>query len=277
MVKDEYYVLSNGVKIPKIAFGTWQIVDTECYPAVLDAIKVGYRHIDTAYVYQNEKACGKAIKDSGIKREDVFITTKLPADVKTYDECEEYFYRSLENLGVDYIDLYLIHAPWPWQNQGADYTDGNIEVWKKMIELYNKGLVRAIGVSNFHQKDIEALIKATNFVPMANQIRYFIGNTQDPITRYCKNNQILVEAYSPLATGELLGSSLLDNLTEKYKVTKAQICLRYCIQKGVLPLAKSTHIERMENNMDIDFIIDDVDMVYLDSLYHIASTRKYRD
>ena len=145
-----------------------------------------------------------------------------------------------------------------------------------MIELYNKGLVRAIGVSNFHQKDIEALIKATNFVPMANQIRYFIGNTQDPITRYCKNNQILVEAYSPLATGELLGSSLLDNLTEKYKVTKAQICLRYCIQKGVLPLAKSTHIERMENNMDIDFIIDDVDMVYLDSLYHIASTRPFR-
>lgn len=277
MVRDEFFVLSNGVKIPKIALGTWQIVDTDCYGAVKDALDLGYRHIDTAYTYQNEKACGRAIKDSGIKREEIFVTTKLPADVKTYDECEEYFYRSLENLGLDYIDLFLIHAPWPWQNQGADYTDGNIEVWKKMIELYEKGVVRAIGVSNFNQKDIEALVKATNFMPMVNQIRYFIGNTQDPISRFCKNNQILVEAYSPLATGELLGLNILDGYAEKYNVSKAQICLRYCIQKGVLPLAKSIHKDRMANNLDIDFTISDEDMLYFDSLYHIASTRKFRD
>ena len=145
-----------------------------------------------------------------------------------------------------------------------------------MIKLYNQGLVRAIGVSNFHENEIDSLIKATNFVPMVNQIRYFIGNTQAPLTRYCQNNKILVEAYSPLATGELVDMDILDNLAKKYNTTRAKLCIRYCIEKNTLPLPKSVHEERIIDNLDIDFKIDGEDMDYLDSLYHIASTRKYR-
>ena len=276
MIKDEFYVLSNGVKIPKIGLGTWQSSKDDTYTACMAAIKAGYKHIDTAYVYENEDAVGKALKDSKVKREDVFITTKLPANIKTYDGAIESFYESLKNLGLDYIDLYLIHAPWPWDNQGADYNAENIEVWKAMIKLYNQGLVRAIGVSNFHENEIDSLIKATNFVPMVNQIRFFIGNTQAPLTRYCQNNKILVEAYSPLATGELVDMDILDNLANKYNTTRAKLCIRYCIEKNTLPLPKSVHEERIIDNLDIDFTIDGADMDYLDSLYHIASTRKYR-
>ena len=276
MIRDEFYVLSNGVKIPKIGLGTWQSSSEDAYKASLYALKVGYRHIDTAYVYENEKAIGKAIVDSGINRKDIFITTKLPADIKTYDGAIESFYESLNNLNLEYIDLYLIHAPWPWDNQGADYTEGNIEVWKAMIDLYNKGLIKAIGVSNFHENEIEYLIKATNFKPMVNQIRFFIGNTQANLTRYCQNNKILVEAYSPLATGELIDLDVLENMAKKYNTTKAKLCIRYCIEKNTLPLPKSIHEERISDNLDIDFKIEATDLDYLDSLMHIASTRKYR-
>ena len=276
MIKDEYYVLSNGVKIPKIGLGTWQSSKEDTYNACMAAIKAGYKHIDTAYVYENEDSVGRALKDSKVKREDIFITTKLPANIKTYDGAIESFNESLKNLGLDYVDLYLIHAPWPWDNQGADYTNENIEVWKAMIKLYNQGLIKAIGVSNFHEDEIESLIKATNFVPMVNQIRFFIGNTQAPLTRYCQNNKILVEAYSPLATGELTDMDILDNLAKKYNTSRAKLCIRYCIEKNTLPLPKSVHEERIIDNLDVDFKIDAEDMDYLDSLYHIASTRKYR-
>ncbi|MDE5566120.1 MAG: aldo/keto reductase, partial [Anaeroplasmataceae bacterium] len=180
MIKDEYYILNNGIKIPKIGFGTWQTKDgDEAYEATLCALKSGYRHIDTAYIYGNEQSIGKAIKDSLIPRKELFITTKLPAEIKTYEEAFSYFEKSLKNLDLDYIDLYLIHAPWPWKEVGKDCTAGNIEVWKAMIELYEAKKIRAIGVSNFHAKDIKALIEATDFVPTVNQIRYFIGNTQE--------------------------------------------------------------------------------------------------
>ena len=276
MIKDEFYVLSNGVRIPKIGLGTWQSSKEDAYNACMYALKAGYKHIDTAYVYENEDAVGRAIKDSKVKREDIFVTTKLPANIKTYDEAISSFYESLKNLGLDYIDLYLIHAPWPWSNVGEDYTSGNIEVWKAMIKLYNEGLIKAIGVSNFHEKDIEALIQATNFKPMVNQIRYFIGNTQDNISRYCQNNKILIEAYSPLATGELVDMDILDVYAKKYNTTRAKLCIRYCIEKNTLPLPKSVHEQRIIDNLDVDFKISNDDMEYLDSLYHIASTRPFR-
>ena len=276
MIKDEFYVLSNGVKIPKIGLGTWQSSKEDAYNACMYALKAGYKHIDTACVYENEDAVGKAIKDSKVKREDIFVTTKLPANIKTYDEAISSFYESLKNLDLDYIDLYLIHAPWPWSNVGEDYTEGNIEVWKAMIKLYNEGLIKAIGVSNFHENEIESLIKATNFKPMVNQIRYFIGNTQENLTRYCQNNKILIEAYSPLATGELVDMDILDVYAKKYNTTRAKLCIRYCIEKNTLPLPKSVHEERIIDNLDVDFQISNEDMEYLDSLYHIASTRPFR-
>lgn len=278
MFKNEVYRLSNGVEIPKIGFGTWQIPDgKEAYEATLWALKCGYRHIDTAYVYGNETSVAAAIRDSKIARKELFITTKLPAEVKTYQETLTYFEKSLKNLGLDYVDLYLIHAPWPWQEVGKDCTEGNIEAWKAIIELYQAGKIRAIGVSNFHVKDIQAITAATGVLPMVNQIRYFIGNTQPQITEYCQKNQILIEAYSPLATGELLSNPVVAAMAEKYHTTIAKICLRYCIEKGTLPLPKSVHSERIKDNLDIDFKLDKQDVQYLDSLHHIVSTRPLRD
>lgn len=278
MITDEFYTLSDGIKIPKIGFGTWQTPDGEvAYNSVRAALDCGYRHIDTAYAYHNEESIGKALKDSLIPREKLFIATKLPAEIKSYEGAEEYFYRSLKALNCEYIDLYLIHAPWPWNDVGKDCTAGNIEAWKALIELKREGKIKSIGVSNFHRKDVQALIAATSVIPSVNQIRYFIGNTQEPIYTFCKEQKILIEAYSPIATGELTENTLLRQLAEKYGKSIPKICLRYCLQKGTLPLPKSTHEERIKDNIDLDFTLSDEDMAFLDSLKHIASTRKMRD
>ena len=277
MIKNEFFTLNNGVKIPSIGFGTWQVAEgEEGYNSCLWALKAGYRHIDTAFAYDNEPSVARAIADSGISREDIFITTKLPADIKTYEGTKEHFEKSLKNLDTDYIDLYLIHAPWPWSDVGNDYTDGNIAAWRAMIDLYNDGRVRAIGVSNFHVKDIKAIVEATGFVPAVNQIRYFIGNTQNEITEYCQANGILVEAYSPLATGALVEHSDLTKLAEKYGVSIPQLCIRFCVENGTLPLPKSVNEARIKANLDVDFEISKEDMAYLNSLYHIGPTRPYR-
>ena len=277
MIKNEFFTLNNGVKIPSIGFGTWQVAEgEEGYNSCLWALKSGYRHIDTAFVYGNEPSVARAIADSGISRKDIFITTKLPADIKTYDGAKEYFEKSLKNLDTDYIDLYLIHAPWPWSDVGSDHTEGNIAAWSAMIDLYNDGRVRAIGVSNFHVKDIKAIVDATGFVPAVNQIRYFIGNTQNEIAEYCQANNILVEAYSPLATGALVEHSDLTKLAEKYGVSIPQLCIRFCVENGTLPLPKSVNEARIKANLEIDFEISKEDMEYLNSLYHIGPTRPYR-
>lgn len=277
MIKDEFYLLSNGVKIPKIAFGTWQIAKgDEAYNSVLSAIKLGYRHIDTALAYENEESVGKAIKDSKIAREDIFITTKLPAQIKGYKEAKEAFYKSLNNLDCGYIDLYLIHAPWPWNNIGADCEKENIESWKAMIELYNEGLIKAIGVSNFRPEHIKPLIDATKFAPHANQIRFFIGNTQKEVYDYCKDNNILIEAYSPLATGKVLSNEAIIEMANKYNVTPAKIAIRYCLQKNTLPLPKSTHEERIKANLDIDFELSEEDIKILDNIHNPDLDRPFR-
>ena len=277
MIKDECYVLSNGVKIPKIAFGTWQVKPgDEAYNSVSMALKLGYKHIDTALAYENEESVGKAIKDSKIKREELFITTKLPSHIKTYEGAKEAFMTSLKYLDCGYIDLYLIHAPWPWSNVGEDCTKGNIEAWKAMIDLYNEGLIRAIGVSNFRPEHIKPLVEATGFVPHADQIRFFIGNTQDEVYNYCKENNILVEAYSPLATGNILSSPEIIKIAEKYNVTPAKIAIRYCLEKGTLPLPKSTHEERIKANLEIDFKLKEEDIKTLDKVHNPELDRKFR-
>lgn len=277
MIKQECYTLYNGVQIPKVGFGTWQTPNEQAYEAVIHALNAGYRHIDTAVVYENETGVGKAIKDSGIPREELFITTKIPADIKTYEGAVASIEKSLVDLGLDYIDLHLIHAPWPWHAIGMDCKDGNVEVWKALIEYYNAGKIRSIGVSNFHVADIEYLIEKTNFKPMVNQIRFFIGNTQEPITQYCQANNILIEAYSPMATGELISNEIVQKIADKYNTTNSKICLRYCIERNTLPLPKSVTKSRIYDNIDLDFEISKEDMKYLDDLYHIASTRKMRD
>ena len=277
MIKETFFELYNGVKIPAVGFGTWQVKDgSEAYCSTLMALEAGYRHIDTAHAYGNEESVGKAIKDSGIKRGDVFVTTKLPSHIKTYDGAKEHFAESLASLGLEYLDLYLIHAPWPWSNIGEECTEGNIEAWRAMVELYNEGKVRAIGVSNFAVKDITPLIDATGVKPMVNQIRYFIGNRQDAITDYCQANGILVEAYSPLATGEIVANEKLVPIAAKYGVTIPQLCIRYCLEKNTLPLPKSVHKERIEANIDLDFHIEKEDIEYLDSIGRIGAVKALR-
>lgn len=266
-VLNEYFTMYNGVKIPKIGFGTWQIPDDVASVAVKIAIEQGYTHIDTALAYQNEQGVGKAIKVSGLKREEIFITSKLPAEVKGYEKALSAFETTLKNLGTDYLDLYLIHAPWPWYDMGKDCTAENIQSWKAFEKLYKEGKIRAIGVSNFSPADISAIIENCEIVPMANQIAFYAGRTQHELVEYCTQNGILVEAYSPLATGRALQDPLLNDMAQKYSITVAQLLLRFALQRGTLPLPKSINRERIIENTKVDhFNIEQSDIDILNSL-----------
>lgn len=267
MKSNDFFTLANGVKIPAIGFGTWQIPSGDAaYNSVAAALKSGYRHIDTALAYGNEASVGQAIRDSGIDRNGIFVTSKLPAEVKSYERVVRYAEKTVKNIGLDFIDLYLIHAPWPWNEIGADYTKENIQVWKAMEEFYESGKTRAIGISNFNVKDINALLETCRIRPMVNQIKLHIGHRQEEITEHCRKNDILVEGYSPLATGRILENPSISAIAEKYGRSVAQVSVRYVLQKGALPLPKSTHPEYIKQNFDIDFEIGQEDMNYLDSL-----------
>jgi diketogulonate reductase-like aldo/keto reductase len=268
-VLKEMYTLSNGVEIPKLGFGTWQIPNEEAYEATLAAFRVGYRHIDTAQAYRNEKAIGEALKASGLKRDEYFITSKLPAQIKGYQEAHDAFKRTMQDLQLDVLDLYLIHAPWPWDQIGKDCTQGNIDSWKAMVELYQAGKIRSIGVSNFSPKDMQAVIDATGFVPHVNQIRYYIGDVQDETVGFCKEHKILVEAYSPLATGRILEHPELISISRELNVSVAQVCIRYCLEKGTLPLPKTTKETRMVENSAVDFKLSDEHLSRLDALKNL--------
>jgi diketogulonate reductase-like aldo/keto reductase len=267
MGQNTYLKLSNNVNIPVKGFGTWQIPNGKpAYDAVSLALKCGYRHIDTAHAYGNEESVGQAIRESGIDRGNVFVTSKLPAWIKTYSETHESYNKTLSNLGLDYLDLYLIHSPHPWDKRWEDFSRLNIEVWKAMQEIYKSGRCRAIGVSNFKVADLVPILENCEIKPMVNQIEYFIGNTHQKIVAFCQSEQILVEGYSPLATGAILKNPQIISLAQKYQVSTARICLRYVIQKGVVPITKSTNPSRILENFDCNFEISPEDMLYLDGL-----------
>jgi diketogulonate reductase-like aldo/keto reductase len=261
------FVLSNGVPVPRLGFGTWQIPEGEAaYDATAEALRLGYRHLDTARAYGNEASVGRAVRDSGIPREEVFVTTKLPAEVKSHALAVEAFEASAKALDLGWVDLYLIHAPWPWTEIGKDCTAGNVEVWKHMEDLYASGACRSIGVSNFNPKDLEALRSATDVTPHANQIAWFVGNPQRSTTAYCHDAGILVEGYSPLATGRILRNPEVQAVASKYGKTVAQLCIRYLLEHDVLPLPKSTTPSRIAENADVDWVIEAEDVAYLDRL-----------
>lgn len=264
------YQLSNGVIIPSVGFGTWQIPNgKEAYESTLFALKAGYRHIDTAAAYGNEESVGQAIKDSGLKREEIFITSKLKAELKGYQVAIDEFAKTIKKLGVDYLDLYLIHAPKPWSvhSDGTEYTEGNIASWKAFIELYEKGKIRSIGVSNFRPPHIQPLIDATGFVPHVDQIFLCPGATQKETVEYAKAKNILIEAYSPLATGRLFKVEIMQQFAEKYEKSLAQVAIRWSLQRGFLPLPKSVTPSRIENNFDVwDFNISDEDLDSIDNI-----------
>jgi len=266
-VLNDVYVLSNGVKIPKIGFGTWQVPSGEvAYDSVMTALKNGYRHIDTAEAYQNEASVGKAVRESGIPREEIFVTSKLHSHIKTYEGAKEAFEKTLKELQFEYLDLFLIHAPWPWNEMGKDCDKGNVEAFKAMIEFYNEGKIKAIGVSNFSPKDMDNIINNLDFVPHVNQIAFFVGHNQEETHAYCKEKNILIEAYSPLAIGHALKNPTVIEMAKLYKRTPAQLLIRYCIEKGTLPLPKSTHESRIIENTQVDFEIKKADIAVLDAI-----------
>lgn len=264
------FILRNGVKIPAIGFGTWQIPAGEvAYQATLTALKAGYRHIDTAAAYGNEASIGQAIRDSGIPREEIFITSKLKAELKGYQTALDEFQKTIDRLGVEVLDLYLIHAPKPWHihTDGLEYTDQNIETWKAFVELYKQGKVRAIGVSNFGVKHLRPIIQATDFPPHADQIYLCPGTPQEETAAYAKPYGILIEAYSPFATGRLFKVDTFQELAKRYGVTPAQLAVRWSLQKGHLPLPKSVTPERIANNLDVfGFEIAAADMAIIDKI-----------
>ena len=258
------FTLSNGVGIPKVGFGTWQIPNGQTtYNAVTNALNEGYRHIDTALAYGNEESVGKAIRDSKVDRKDIFVTSKLPAHTKTYEGALKDFQTTMDNLNIDYLDLYIIHAPWPWNQIGKNCDEGNQDVWRAMEEIYASKKVRAIGVSNFAVHDLENIQKVAKVQPMVDQIQYYLGFTEPKITEFAQKNNILVEAYSPLATGGLIHNEQINQIAEKYSVSVPQLALRFVIQNGVLPLPKAIHVAHIKDNAQLDFEISAEDMAAL--------------
>lgn len=261
------YTLANGVQIPAVGLGTWQTPDDETgYQAVLSALKLGYRHIDTAQGYRNEDIVGRAVRDSGISREEVFITSKLDNPNHGYDNTIRSFEETLQKLGTDYVDLFLIHWPNPLQYRST-WQLTNSETWNAFEELYHAGKIRAIGISNFRQHHIDELLKTAEIMPMVNQIRLCPGDTQDELVKYCRERNILLEAYSPLGTGQIFKVSEMQVLAEKYHKSIAQVCIRWSLQNGFLPLPKSVTAERISENIDVfGFELSDEDVGLIASL-----------
>jgi len=271
----ETYGLSNGDRMPKIGFGTWLLDEgDECYNAVAEALRVGYRHIDTARAYRNEASVGRAVRDSGVPREDIYVTSKLPAEAKAYDEALEEFETTMSEIGLDYLDLYLIHAPWPWDERGADYRKENRQIWKAMEEFLASGRTKAIGVSNFGPDDLDSLFPACNTKPMVNQIRWFIGLDPSDTVRKCAEHDIIVQAYSPFAHGLIVNHPEIGDIAARYGVSAPQLCIRYLLQKGAVVLPKATSTPHIKQNAELDFEISAADMDVLDAM---RDTEKHED
>ena len=260
------FVLRNGKEIPCVGYGTWQTPDGEtAEKAVLAAIRSGYRHIDCAAAYGNEKSVGKAIHASGVDREKLFITGKLPNPERGYETTLKAFAQTLSDLGLEYLDLYLIH--WPAAaHQFENWEQINLDTWKAMTELYHAGKIRAIGVSNFKPHHLSALM-GTEVQPMVNQIEFHPGFMQRETVDYCRDNGILVEAWSPLGSGRVLSDTRLKEIADRYGKSVAQLCVRFALQNGVLPLPKSVTPSRIEENSKVfDFEISAADMAAIEAM-----------
>jgi diketogulonate reductase-like aldo/keto reductase len=257
----EYIELNNGVKIPSIGFGTWQITDEkEVRHSIKTAIKKGYRHIDTAAIYKNEKSVGKGIKECGVARKDLFITSKVWNTERGYENTIAAFKKSLKDLQLQYLDLYLIH--WPaTAHQHDNWQELNNATWSALENLYSEGKIKAIGVSNFLQYHLEPLLERATIMPAVNQIEYHPGFKQQDCVNYCQENNIQIEGWSPLGRSKVLDNKLLKEIARKYNKSVAQLSLRWAIQNKIIPLPKSATPNRIEENFDVfDFTISVEDM-----------------
>ena len=279
MITNEMIKLENGVKVPKLALGVWMIPAKETEAAVKSAIAMGYRHIDTAQAYGNEAGVGAGVRNCGVPREELFVTSKIAAENKSYESAMESIDESLRAMGLDYIDMMIIHSPQPWVevNQSENrYFEENIQVWKALEDAYKAGKVKAIGLSNFLKVDIENILATCKVKPMVNQVLSHITNTPFELIDYCKSVGIEMEAYSPVAHGLVLQNEKIAKIAKKYGVSIPQLCIRYDWQLGMIVLPKTANTDHQKENMAIDFVISDEDMKTLKNMERIESYGEFR-
>lgn len=262
-ILNETYTLANGVEIPRLGLGTWLMDDAEAAAAVREAIALGYRHVDTAQAYGNEAGVGEGLRAAGIPREEVFVTTKVAAEHKDRASAAASIDESLQKLGLDYADLMIIHSPQPWMevNQSDDrWLAGNRAAWEALEDAYEAGKVRAIGVSNFLVPDIENILGGCRVRPLVNQVLCHAGNTPSELIEWCQGQDILMEAYSPVAHGAVLENGMLGAMAARYGVSVPQLCIRYCLHLGLVALPKTANPEHMAANAAVEFEISEADM-----------------
>lgn len=267
--------LSNGVEIPVLALGTWCLDDDKTADAVREAVELGYRHIDTAQAYGNERGVGEGVRTSGVPREEIFVTSKVAAEYKSYSEAAVSIDKTLSVMGLDYLDMMIIHSPQPWTevNQSSNrYVEGNREAWRALEDAYKMGKLRAIGVSNFLEEDIENLWAAAEIKPMVNQVLCHISNTPLNLIDFCRRKGMVMEAYSPVAHGEALKNKAIADIALKYGVSIPQLCIRYDIELGMVVLPKTSDPGHMKTNASVDFSITDEDM---ETLKHMERIKDY--
>lgn len=269
MILSETYTLTNGVTIPKLGLGTWFINNKDAAEAVRQAVKLGYRLIDTAQAYNNEAGVGEGIRTCGVPREELFVTSKITAETKSYAGTKKAVSDILSKTGLDYLDLIIIHAPQPWKkwrNKTQRYFSENVEVWRALEEAYKAGKVRAIGVSNFLEDDLQNILEHCEIKPMVNQVLCHISNTPTQLISFCERHDILVESYAPIAHGKMLKNKEVMSLADKYGVSVSQLCIRYDIQLGTVALPKTANPVHMKENAAVDFEISEADMVALNKI-----------
>ena len=272
MILQETYKLENGVKIPKLGLGTWCIDNDKAAQAVRTAVALGYRLIDTAQAYKNEQGVGEGIRSCGVPREELFVASKVAAELKTYEAAAASIEETLKKMGLDYLDQMIIHAPQPWSEfrDTKRYFAENKAVWRALEDAQTAGKVRVIGVSNFLQDDLENLLSDCRVQPMVNQILLHISNTDQELLNFCKEQHIQVEAYSPIAHGEALKNPVIAQMAKKYGVSAAQLCVRYVLQLGTVALPKTADPQHMAENAAVDFVLTPEDMAALMQMEHIA-------
>ena len=275
MMMNETYTLANGLAIPKLGLGTWLIDDDKVADAVKAAVDGGYRLIDTAQAYGNERGVGEGVRGCGVPREQLFVGSKVAAEHKTYESAARSIDETLTKMGLDYLDQMIIHSPQPWVevNQSDNrYVEGNRAAWRALEDAYKAGKVKAIGISNFQIGDIESLLETAEIKPMVNQILLHISNTPLELVDYCQQNGIAVEAYSPIAHGEIFHQPDIQAMADKYGVSVPQLCIRYTLQLGTISLPKTANPAHMRTNAAVDFEISAADM---ETLKHFQPIESY--
>lgn len=260
---DETITLNSGVKIPKLALGVWEIPDDEVAKAVQSAIEIGYKHIDTAQAYGNERGVGEGVRNSGVDRDQLFVNSKVAAELKNYDDAKKSIDETLKKMDIDYLDMMIIHNPQPWKevNQSNDrHFEGNLEAWRALEDAVKEGKLKTIGVSSFNKEDLDNLIKNSDTKPAVNQVQVHVGDTPLDIIKYSQDNDIAVEAFSPVAHGAALKDKRIVEVAKKYHVSVPQLCIRYDWQLNTIVLPKSANPAHMKSNAELDFEISAEDM-----------------